>query len=165
MKSYIFLNLIFFCQLISPYFTMLSPSNPPNPIFLDLVSPFKWSQRKLKGMFHDLSSLHKNHVCFSITSIVSLNVSLVHWPLITTMGTLLTFGFFRVCVSIIDGIFSFSVSQSNMLLHHLQSIIKFITSSLLLVPTSKELGVHMLVQQVVGLQPPFFLNTTQEMRK
>jgi hypothetical protein len=81
------------------------------------------------------------------------------------MGTLLTFGFFRVCVSIIDGIFSFSVSQSNMLLHHLQSIIKFITSSLLLVPTSKELGVHMLVQQVVGLQPPFFLNTTQEMRK
>jgi hypothetical protein len=84
---------------------MLSPNSPPNPIFWDLVSSFKWSQRELKDMFHDLSAFHKKQIPFSIASIVSSNVSLVHWPLITTMGTQLTFGFFLGCVSIIDGTF------------------------------------------------------------
>jgi hypothetical protein len=71
---------------------------------------------------------------------------------IATIGIWLTFvGFFLGYVSKIGNTFSLSISWLNMLFCRLWGTIKFINFSLLLVATFKELGVHILAQQVVGL--------------
>ncbi len=62
-------------------------STPPNPIFLDLVFPFKWSKKELIGMFHDLLDLLKECVPLSTIAMVASNVSFVHMPLLIIEGS------------------------------------------------------------------------------
>jgi len=58
-----------------------SMSTPPSPIFLLCVYPFRWSQKKFKGMFHDIEALRMKHFLVSITSITSCNALVIHVPL------------------------------------------------------------------------------------
>jgi len=53
-------------------------STPPNPIFLNLVFPWRWLENEFKGMFHVFLALLNECVPLSTTSIVISNASFVH---------------------------------------------------------------------------------------
>ncbi len=57
------------------------------PIFLDLVFPFRWLERELIGMFHDLLALFKECVPLSTTSMAVCNASSIHMLLLVFEGT------------------------------------------------------------------------------
>ncbi len=64
-----------------------SISTPLGPIFLDLVSPFKWLKRELIGMFHDLLAFLEECVFFSTASMAIYNASFIHMPFLIIEGT------------------------------------------------------------------------------
>ncbi len=86
--------------------------------FKNLVLPFKWLERELICMFHDLLALFNEHVFHPSTSITSSNASFVHLlVLVVKRDLLISGGWF--CV--FDG-YTFSLSNvhwCSMLLCHL----------------------------------------------
>jgi hypothetical protein len=62
--------------------------------FLNLVLPFKWLERELIGMFHDLFALFNEHDFHPSTSIISSNVSFVHLLVLVVRRDLLTNGWY-----------------------------------------------------------------------
>ncbi len=66
--------------------------------FLNLVLPFKWLERKLIGMFHDLFALFNEHDFHPSTSIISSNVSFVHLLVLVVRRDLLPNGGWFFCI-------------------------------------------------------------------
>jgi hypothetical protein len=58
--------------------------------FLNLVLPFKWLERELIGMFHDLLALFNEHVFHLSTFITSSNASFVRLLVLVVRRDLLT---------------------------------------------------------------------------
>ncbi len=137
-----------------------SISTPPSPIFLDLVFPFRWSTREFIGMFHDLLAFLMECVLLSITSIASSSISLVHIPLLIFGGTRFNYGVdLLLCGSRVRARFSllvamFNTCKSNMLLHLLQGIIKFMITYLFLIPAINNLVECVLVPTMVCIFLP-----------
>jgi hypothetical protein len=63
---------------------------PPTPTFLVHALPFKWLDRKLKGMLHNLLTCLNVLLPHFILSIVFSSVSFVHCPFTFIVGVLAT---------------------------------------------------------------------------
>jgi len=61
------------------------------PGFLDLVFPYKWLDNEVRGMFECILAFLNKVVLFSIASMASSNVSLIHLPLVIRRLHLLLF--------------------------------------------------------------------------
>ncbi len=66
--------------------------------FLDLVFPYKWLNNEVKGMFQCILAFLNKVVLFSIASMASSNVSLIHLPLVIRRLHLLLFFFLLIHV-------------------------------------------------------------------
>jgi hypothetical protein len=80
-------------------------NTPPSPIILMRVHPFKWSQRDLKGMFHDLEAPCTKHFPTLIAFIASSNASVVHVPIGFAIGLRLTYFHTHIVEGVVGTLF------------------------------------------------------------
>jgi hypothetical protein len=67
-----------------------------SPIFLNLISPYRWLENEVKKMFHDVLAFIKKHVHLSITFIVAFNISIIHMPFLLVTLRFICGGFLLV---------------------------------------------------------------------